>query len=97
MTKNCRPSMSEFALIKEKTTSKAIIKRYAQIESPCLVPLSESKYRVPLQLLITRDSGFFSKDIYPFSKFVTKSKFFQHAHQERMINKIKCFFYIYYH
>ena len=58
MNKNCRLSMSEFALIKEKATSKAIIKRYAEIESPCLVPLSELKYGVALQPLITRNSGF---------------------------------------
>ena len=51
MTKNCRPSKSGFALIKGKTTSKAIkaiIKRYAEIGSPCLVPLSNLKYDVVL-------------------------------------------------
>ena len=40
--------MLGFAVIKEKTTSKAIIKRYAEIESPCLVPLSNLKYGVVL-------------------------------------------------
>ena len=38
--------MSGFSLIKEKTTSKAIIKRSAEIGSPCLVPLSNLKYSV---------------------------------------------------
>ena len=46
--------MSGFALIKEKTTSKAKIKRYAEIGSPCLVPLPNLKYGVVLPPLITR-------------------------------------------
>ena len=48
--------MSGFALIKEKTTSKAIIKRYAKIGSPCLIPLSKLKYGVVLPPLVTHDS-----------------------------------------
>ena len=32
--------MSGFALLKEKTTSKAITKKYAKVESPGLFPLS---------------------------------------------------------
>ena len=40
--------MSGFALIKEKTTSKARIKTYAEIGSPFLVPLSNLKYGVVL-------------------------------------------------
>ena len=47
--------MSGFALIKEKTTSKAIIKRYAEIGSPRLVPLSN------LKCGIVHDSRFFIK------------------------------------
>ena len=35
--------MAEFALIKEKATFKAMIKSYAEIRSPCLVPLSNLK------------------------------------------------------
>ena len=61
MAKNCRSLMSGFALIKEKTTSKAKIKRYAEIGSPCLVPLSNLKYGVVLPPLITHDSEFFIK------------------------------------
>ena len=38
--------MSGFSLIKKKATSKAKIKRYAEIGSPCLVPLSNLKYGV---------------------------------------------------
>ena len=45
--------MSGFALIKEKTTSKARIKRYVEIGSRCLVPLSNLKYGVVLLPLIT--------------------------------------------
>ena len=47
--------MSGFALIKEKTTSKAITKRCAEIGSPCLVSLSNLKYGVVLSPLITHD------------------------------------------
>ena len=50
--------MSGFALNKEKTTSKAIIKRYAEIGPPFLVPLSNLKYGVVLPPLITHDSAF---------------------------------------
>ena len=50
--------MSGFALIKEKITSKAIMKRYAEIGSPCLAPVSNLKYGVVLPPLITHDSGF---------------------------------------
>ena len=50
--------MLGFILIKEKTTSKAMIKRYAEIRSPCLVPRSNVKYGVVLPPLITHDSGF---------------------------------------
>ena len=53
--------MSGFALIKEKTTFKATIKRYVEIGSPCLVPLSNLKYGVVLPPLITHDSEFFIK------------------------------------
>ena len=49
------------ALTKVKTTSKAIINRYAEIGSPCLVPLSNLKFGVVLPLLITHDPGFFDK------------------------------------
>ena len=38
--------MSPFALIKEKTTSKALTKRYAKTGFPCLVPISILKYGV---------------------------------------------------
>ena len=51
--------MSGFALIKEKTTSKARIKRYVEIGSPCLVPLSNLKCGVVLPQLITHDSELF--------------------------------------
>ena len=44
--KNCRSSMSRFTLIKEKTTSKAKLKKYAKIGSPCLVLLSNLNYGV---------------------------------------------------
>ena len=53
--------MLGFPLVKEKTTSKAIIKRYAEIGSPCLVPLSNLKYDVVLPPLKTHDYGFFNK------------------------------------
>ena len=48
MNKNGRPSISGFDLIKEKTIYKTIIKRYAETESPCLVPLFKLKYGVAL-------------------------------------------------
>ena len=54
MTKKL-PTMSGFALIKEKTTSKAIVKRYAKIGSSCLAPLSKLKHGVVLPPLITHD------------------------------------------
>ena len=68
--------MSGFALIKEKTTSKARIKRYAKIGSPCLVPLSNLKYGVVLLLLITHDSKFFIKICIHFLKSLPKPSFF---------------------
>ena len=46
--------MSGFTLNKEKTTSKALIKRYVKIGSPCPVPLSNLKYGVVLPPMITR-------------------------------------------
>ena len=53
--------MPRFGLMKEKTNSKAMIKRYAEIESPCLVPLSNLKYGVVLPTLVAYDSEFFLK------------------------------------
>ena len=53
--------MSGFALIKEKTNSKAKIKRYTEIGSPCPVPHSNLKYGVVLPPSITHDSEFFIK------------------------------------
>ena len=51
--------MSGFTIIKEKTTSKARINRYAEIGSPYQVTLSNLKYGVVLQPLITHDSEIF--------------------------------------
>ena len=51
--------MSGFTVIKEKTTSKGRIKRYAEVGSLCLVTLSNLKYGVVLLPLITHDSEFF--------------------------------------
>ena len=47
--------------VKEKTSSKAIIKRNAEIGSPCLVSLSNLKYSVVLPPLTTHYSGLFIK------------------------------------
>ena len=68
--------MSGFALIKEKTTSKAKIKTYAEIGSPCLVPLSNLKYGVVLPLLRTHNSGFFIKICIHFRKSLPNPIFF---------------------
>ena len=68
--------MSGFALIKEKTNSKAKIKRYAEIGSPCVVSLSNLKYGVVLPPLITNDSGFFIKICIHFRKSLQNSNFF---------------------
>ena len=76
MAKNYRPLMSGFALIKEKTTSKARIKRYADIGFPCLVPLSNVKHGVVLPPLITHDSKFFIKICIHFLKALPKPNFF---------------------
>ena len=89
--------MSEFVLIKEKTTSKARMKRYAKIGSTCVVPLSNLKYGVVLPPLITHDFELFIKICIHFLKSLPKANFFKQAHQERMINGIKDFFYIYCH
>ena len=51
--------MLGFALTKEKNTSKPRMKRYAEIGSPCLVPLCNLRYGVVLPPLITRVSEFF--------------------------------------
>ena len=96
MKKNCRPSMSGFDLIKEKTTSKTITKRYAETESPCLVPLFKLKYGVALPPLITHDPGFFIKTCIYFLNSLPNPNLFN-AHIERMIHSIKSFFYIYCH
>ena len=53
--------MSVFVLIKEETTSKAIIMRCVEIGSPCLVHLSNLKCGVVLLPLIVSDCGFFTK------------------------------------
>ena len=53
------PSISGFALIKQKTASKVRVKGYAGIGSPCLVALSNLQYGVVLPPLITHDSEFF--------------------------------------
>ena len=63
--------MSGFALIKEKATSKARIKRYAEIGSPCLVTLSNLS-----PPLITHDSEFFIKLCIHFLKSLPKPIFF---------------------
>ena len=68
--------MSGFALIKEKTTSKTRIKRYAEIRCPCLVPLSNLKYGVVLPPLIIHDSEFFIKICNHFLKSLPKPNFF---------------------
>ena len=68
--------MSGFALIKEITTSKARIKRYAEIGSPFLVHLSNLKYGVVLPPLITHDSGFFIKICINFQKSLPIPNFF---------------------
>ena len=68
--------MSGFALFKEKTTSKAKIKSYTEIGSPCLVPLSKLKYSVVLPPLITHDSGFFIKISINFRKSLPNPNFF---------------------
>ena len=86
MTKNCRPSMSGFALIKEKTTSKAKIKRYVEIGSPCLVPYSNLKYGIVLPPLITQDLGLFIKICIYFRKSLPNPNFFKiHIKKERLI------------
>ena len=51
--------MLGFALTKEKNTSKARMKRYAKIGSPCLVSLCNLKYGAVLPPLTTHDSDFF--------------------------------------
>ena len=53
--------MFRFVLVEEKATSKAIIKRSADIGSLCVVPLSNLKYGAVLPPLITHDFGFFIK------------------------------------
>ena len=68
--------MLEFALIKEKTTSKAITKRYTEIGSTCLVPLSTLKYGVVSPPLITHDSGFFNKICIHFRNLLPNPNFF---------------------
>ena len=59
MTKNCRHSISGFALTKEKNTSKAIIKRYAGIEFLYLAPFS--RIRCCFTNFDNNDSGFHIK------------------------------------
>ena len=68
--------MSGFTLIKKKTTSKARKKRYAEIGSPCLVPLTNLKYGVVLPPLITKDYEFFIKICIHFLKSLPKPNFF---------------------
>ena len=77
MTKNGSPSISGFALIKEKTTSIDIIKRYAEIESPCLVPLSNLEYGVVLSPLITHDSRLYIKICILFRNSLPNPSLFQ--------------------
>ena len=75
--------MSGFALIKEKTTSKAKVNRYAEIGSPCLVRLSNLKYGVVLPPLIRHDSGFFIKICIHFPKSLPNPNFFnKHVKKE---------------
>ena len=83
-------------LIKEKTTSKTIIKKYVKIESTCLVPLSNLKYGVVLPPLITHDSGFFIKIYIQFLNSLPRPNFLTRT-SKRMTNRIKTFFYIYCH
>ena len=68
--------MPGYASTKEKTPSKAKTKRYAELESPCLVPLYNLKYGVLLRPLTTHNAGFFNQNLHPFAKFVSKSKCF---------------------
>ena len=68
--------MSGFALIKEKTTFKALIKRYCDIGSPCLVPLCNLKYGVVLPPLITHYSRFFIKICIHFGNSLPNPIFF---------------------
>ena len=71
--------MSVFALIKEKTASKAIIKRYAEIGAPYLVPLSNLNYGVVLPPLITHTSGFVIKICIHFRKPLPNLNFLTHT------------------
>ena len=68
--------MSGFALIKEKITSKAIVKKYSEFGSPYLVPLSNLKYGVVLPPLITHGSGFFIKIYIHFRNSLRNPNFF---------------------
>ena len=71
--------MSVFSLIKEKTTYKTIIKRYAEVGSPFLVLLSNLKYSVVLTRLMTHDSAFFIKFCIHFLNLLSNPNLF-HMH-----------------
>ena len=78
--------MSALAMIKEKTASKAILKRYAEIGSHCLGHLSNLKYSVVLPSLITHDSGFFLKICIHFQNSLANPKVFDmHTKKEWLI------------
>ena len=83
--------MSGFALIKEKTTSKARIKIYTELGSNCLVPLSNLKYGVVLAPLITLDSEFLIKICIHFLKLLPKPNFFNTHIKKEWLMESKAF------
>ena len=70
-----RPWIFLFSCIKRNTISRTRTNKYADIGSPCLVPLSSLKYCVVKPPLITQDSWLLSKTLIHFKKFFPKPYF----------------------
>ena len=68
--------MGGFALIRRKTTSKALIKRDVEIGSHCLVPYSNLKHGVALPPLITNDPRFLTNICIHFQNSLPNPNFF---------------------
>ena len=61
--RNCSDQKHLFYLIKVKSISKARMKRYVEIGSPCRAPSWSEKHFVVLPTFITHDSEYFNKII----------------------------------
>ena len=85
------PLMSSLFLINSKRTSKASIKRYAEMGSPWRAPFSKLKYWVAKPPFITHDCCLFNKTFIQCMKFSPKPNFFKTNNRKSWSNESNAF------